>query len=84
MKEKLILKQVNDIFKRVLDDTDIVITPQTTSADIEAWDSLNHIQLIVAIEKHFNVKFTTREIFTWKDVGEMCKTIAEKCPELCS
>jgi acyl carrier protein len=73
-----ILRDINDIFKDVLDNDDLVITNETTSADVEDWDSLNHIQLVVAIEKHFLVKFSSAEIYSWKDVGEMCDAIALK------
>lgn len=73
-----ILHDVNEIFKDVLDNDDLVITRETTSADVEDWDSLNHIQLVVAIEKHFKLKFASSEIYSWKDVGEMCDVIAER------
>ena len=46
--------------------------------DIEEWDSLSHIQLIVAIEKTFKIKFTSLEIMKWKNVGEMVTTMEEK------
>ena len=77
-----ILQAINRIFNDVLDDGEIVVTPATTSNDIESWDSLNHIQLVVAIEKHFKVRFTTGEIYAWKDVGDMCKTITERSAAL--
>ena len=70
-----IIKQVNEIFIDVLDNEDIKLTPETTATDVEDWDSLNHIQLVVAIEKHFKMRFTTAEINGWKNVGEMCKAI---------
>ena len=73
-----VIKQVNDIFIDVLDDEDIVLSRETTANDIEEWDSLNHIQLVVAIEKHFKIKFTSSEIQSFKDVGEMCDVIATK------
>ena len=73
-----ILKQVNEIFIDVLDDDDIVLAYNTTADDVEDWDSLTHIQLIVAIEKHFNIRFSSSEIRNWKDVGEMCVAIEEK------
>ena len=73
-----VIKQVNDIFIDVLDDDDIVLSRETTANDIEEWDSLNHIQLVVAIEKHFKIKFTSSEIQNFKDVGEMCEVIATK------
>lgn len=73
-----ILKDVNVIFKDVLENDDLVISRETTSADVEEWDSLNHIQLIVAIEKHFKLKFSAAEIRNWKNVGEMCDAISLK------
>ena len=73
-----ILKQVNDIFIDVLDNDDIKLTPETTAKDIEEWDSLNHIQLVVAIEKHFKLRFTSSEINSWKNVGAMCEAIEKK------
>lgn len=80
--QDVILQAVNNIFNEVLDDGDITVKPETTSNDVDAWDSLNHIQLVVAIEKHFKVRFSTGEIYAWKNVGDMCKTIAERSPVL--
>ena len=73
-----ILKQVNDIFIDVLDNGDIILTPETSANDVEDWDSLNHIQLVVAIEKHFKLRFTSSEINSWKNVGAMCEAIEKK------
>ena len=73
-----ILKQVNDIFKDVLDNDDIKLTGTTTAKDIEEWDSLNHIQLIVAIEKKFKIRFNSAEINSWKNVGEMCEALEKR------
>ena len=75
MDSNTILKQVNDIFIDVLDNDDIRLEPATSAKDIEEWDSLNHIQLVVAIEKHFKLRFTTADINSWKNVGEMCVAI---------
>ena len=75
--EEIIL-QLNPIFKEVLDNPEISLKPETTSDDVEEWDSLNHIQLIVAIEKHFKIKFTAAEIVDFNNVGEMCEAIRLK------
>jgi len=75
---KAVMAQFNEIFIDVLDEDDIVLTAETTADDIDEWDSLTHVQLIVAIEKHFKVKFTVTELEEYKDVGAMCKAVAEK------
>ena len=73
-----ILKQVNEIFIDILDNDEIVLHQETTANDVEDWDSLTHIQLIVAIEKHFKLRFSSTEIREWKNVGEMCIAIKNK------
>ena len=78
MDKNQILEEVQEIFRDVLDNEDIVLADETTAEDIEEWDSLSHIQLIVAIEKHFKVKFTSKEILSWKNVGEMIDCISTK------
>lgn len=78
MEKQEILAQVEGIFRDILDDETIVLTDSSTANDIEDWDSLTHIQLIVAIEKHFRIKFTSREILSWNNVGEMIDCIAAK------
>lgn len=72
------LKELTAIFRDVLDNEDINIREETTAEDIEEWDSLNHIQLVVAIEKHFKIKFTANEIQQWKNVGDMSRAIASR------
>lgn len=78
MDKAKILFEITEIFKDVLDLESIVISVQTKAEDIDEWDSLTHIQLIVGIEKHFGIKFTSQEINTWKNVGEMIKSIEGK------
>jgi len=76
MERSEIFEKLNEIFEDVLDlDETPNLTDETAANDIEEWDSLSHIQLIVAIEKGFKVKFTSAEIMKWKNVGEMVDTI---------
>ena len=76
MERKEIFSKLNEIFEDVLDlDETPELTDATTANDIEEWDSLSHIQLIVAIEKAFKLKFTSQEILKWNTVGEMVDTI---------
>jgi acyl carrier protein len=73
-----ILNKLNEIFAEVLDNDEIKLTPETTAADVEDWDSLNHIQLVVAIEKQFKVRFNSGEVQSWKNVGEMIDSVQRK------
>jgi len=73
-----VIKQVNDIFKDVFDDDSLVINSETTAKDVDDWDSLTHIQLVVAIEKHFKIRFTSTEIHGFANVGQMCEAISNK------
>ncbi len=78
MNKDEILQIVNEIFIDVLDNPSIVINLNTTADDVEDWDSLNHIQLVVAIEKRFNVRFKSSEIRNWENVNEMIESILAK------
>ncbi|MBO8450203.1 MAG: acyl carrier protein [Spirochaetes bacterium] len=73
-----ILQKLEAIFRDVLDNEEICLTEDTTADDIEEWDSLSHIQLIVAIEKGFGIKLSAREVRELADVGEMVLCIADK------
>ena len=73
-----IFQKLNDIFIDVLDIEEVVLNEDTSADDIDESDSLSHIQLIVAIEKAFGIKFTSKEIMSWKNVGEMVDCILSK------
>jgi acyl carrier protein len=66
-----ILPQLNDIFKDVFEDDDLEVTRETTAHDVEGWDSLMHVTLIVNVEKVFGVKFASSEISALKKVGDL-------------
>lgn len=78
MDKNQILADVQEIFRDVLDNEDIEINFETVADDIEEWDSLSHIQLIVAIEKHFKIKFNSKELMEWKTVRDMIDCISSK------
>lgn len=75
-KEEIIL-QVQMLFRRVLGQADLEIQSNSSSKTVKNWDSLNHILLVVEIEKHFKIRFNTAELARFKDVGEMCERISE-------
>ncbi len=78
MIEEEIRQRLNRIFQDVFDDESIQIHDGMTAKDIEEWDSLNHINLVVAVERSFNVKFTTKEVNGLANVGEFIALIGRK------
>jgi len=78
MDDSEMLARVEAVFHDVLDNPSINLSAATTAADVEDWDSLNHIQLVVAVEKKFGVKFTSAEIQGWNNVGDMLACIRAK------
>lgn len=71
-----IFAKVQEIFREVFDDEELVITDETNSDDIEDWDSLEHISLIVSMEKEFNLKFDIKQVNKLENVGQMVDMIA--------
>lgn len=71
-------EKLNGVFQDVFDDDSITVNDETTSNDIEDWDSLEHINLVVAVEKCFGIKFSMGETTTMKNVGEMMDIILER------
>jgi acyl carrier protein len=78
MNDEQILREMNEVFRKVLDVPELVIDPTTTAKDVPEWDSLSHIQLIAAVEKHFKLRFLAAEIQAFKNVGDMTAGIARK------
>lgn len=75
MTREEIYGKLNEVFQDVFDDEDISVTDATVAADIDGWDSLEHINLIVAVERAFGIKFTMGETTGLKNVGEMVDKI---------
>jgi acyl carrier protein len=78
MQQTEVKGKLNRVFCEVFDDDTIQITEAMTARDIEDWDSLSHVRLIVAVEKAFGVKFTTREAQSLQNVGEFIELIARR------
>ena len=78
MERNEILSQINEIFIDTLDNNEIEIEETTQATDVDEWNSLTHIMLVVAIEKQFKIKFTSSEIQNWGNVGEMMDCISSK------
>jgi acyl carrier protein len=72
------LEVLNDIFRRVFEDNSLVITRSTTANDIEEWDSLTHMNLIMVLEKQFKIKFSLSEIENLSSVGDLVDLIDRK------
>lgn len=66
------------IFRDVFDDESLVLEPDLSASDVANWDSLSHINLIVAIERGFKIKFATREVASLKNVAELVDLIRQK------
>ncbi len=66
-----ILERLTNVFQDVFDDDSIVLTENSTADDIEEWDSLNQIKIILACEKEFDIKLNARDINTLENVGAM-------------
>lgn len=70
-----IIERLNEVFQDVFDDEDIIVDEETTADDIEDWDSIEHINLISAVESEFGIRFTMGEVSGMKNVGEMISII---------
>lgn len=75
MTREEVFEKLNEVFRDVFDDEGIVVTDATTARDIEDWDSLEYINLMVAVEKKFGIRFNMGEINKFQNVGEMAELI---------
>ncbi len=73
-----VFNDLKAIFVDVLDLDDVALSDETTAADIEEWDSLSHIRLVVSIERHYRIKFSNAEIEALKSVGDLVDIILAK------
>jgi acyl carrier protein len=73
-----ILRKVNEIFIELFDDESIVLYDYSDTSHVEAWDSLNHIQVITAVEKKFKIRFELNELLNFQNIGDLCRCIQTK------
>ena len=78
MEKKELMDKLTEIFREVMDNDEIVLNDETTSEDIEEWDSLSHIELIDVIGKELGVKIASMEFRGWENVGEMVESLLQK------
>jgi len=78
MNTDAIYTQLTGLFHDVFDDETIQVTPTLTADDVDEWDSLSHIRLVLAIEKKFGLKFSAAEVGRLKNVGEFVALIQAK------
>ena len=73
-----ILDELREIMIDVFDIDDIAITSGTTAEDVEEWDSLSHVRLLIAVERKFKIKFSNSEIESLKSVGDLVRVVQAK------
>lgn len=78
MEKNEILAKLQDIYRDILDDDEIILEGETTADDIEEWDSLAHVQIVNEVEKQFGIKFTSYEITSWIDIADLVDCIDSK------
>jgi acyl carrier protein len=72
------IEKLNGIFRTVFDNDEINIQPEMTANDVDGWDSLSHVNLILAVEKGFGIRFQQKELLTFKNVGDLLRSIESK------
>ena len=78
MDQQAIWPELTEVFREIFDDPKLTVGPGTTAKNIPDWDSLAHIQLMVAIEQVFGMRFNTGEVASLNNVGEMVALISSK------
>ena len=73
-----IVNRLNTIFREVFEDGSIQVTQEMTANDVEKWDSLSHLAMVMAVEKEFRIKFKLKELVSMKNVGDLINGIVSK------
>ncbi len=69
---------LTEVFRQVFEDPGITLKPETTANDVEGWDSLSHVNLIMAVENRFNIRFSHKEVISFKNVGDLARCVESK------
>lgn len=70
--------RLNKVFRKVFGDPALVVLEESTAADVAGWDSLSHVNLVLAVEDEFGVRFTQRETLGFRNVGDLAACVARK------
>lgn len=71
-------EKLTAVFRTVFDNDEIILRPELTAGDVDGWDSMSHVNLLLAVEKGFGIRFSQKEALSFKNVGEMLKCIESK------
>lgn len=78
MESSEVYRRLNDVFCNVFDDCNMVISPELTASDVEGWDSLRHVRLVLSVERAFGIKVSAYEVNKLRNVGQLAKLIEDK------
>ncbi len=69
---------LTEVFRQVFADPEITLTPDTTAKDVDGWDSMSHVNLIMAVENRFNIRFNQKEVMGFRNVGDLARCVDSK------
>lgn len=78
MESNEVYRRLNEVFRNVFDDCNLEISPEMTANDVDGWDSLRHVRLMLSVERAFGIKLSAYEVNKLKDVAQLAKLIQEK------
>jgi len=76
-----VLREVTEVVRQVLRDPTVQLRAETKANEVKNWDSLSHIEIIVAVEKHFGIKFNFAELQKFQNVGQLCDGVVKRLPQ---
>jgi acyl carrier protein len=77
-KQARILSELTQLFRDIFVSDDISLAPQTIAADVPGWDSMKHIEIVIAVEQKYGVRFSSREVDGLRSVRDLADIIARK------